>query len=73
MAPPLSDELVDFDDGSPNTMEQQAKDVTAFLAWAADPGLNERKQRGFIVILFLLIFAGLLYFTKKKIWSDVAH
>ncbi len=73
MAPPLSDELVEYDDGTKATMEQQAKDVTAFLAWAADPNLNDRKQRGFIVILFLLIFAGLLYFTKKKVWSDVAH
>ena len=73
MAPPLSDDLVEFDDGTPSTLEQQAKDVAAFLMWAADPNLDQRKQRGFIVIMFLLIFAGLLYFTKKKVWSDVAH
>lgn len=73
MASPLSDDLVEFDDGTKSTMEQQARDVTAFLAWAADPNLNQRKQRGFIVILFLTIFAGLLYFTKKKVWSDQPH
>ena len=72
MAPPLSDGF-EYDDGTPGTVEQQAKDISAFLMWAAEPGLQERKQRGFIVILFLLIFAGLLYFTKRKIWSDVAH
>ena len=73
MAAPLSDDLVEFDDGTASSMEQQAKDVSAFLMWAADPGLPERKQRGFIVILFLIIFAGLLYFTKKKVWANVAH
>lgn len=73
MAAPLSDDIVEFDDGTPSTVSQQSKDVTAFLAWAADPKLPQRKQRGFIVLLFLFVFAGLLYFTKKKIWSDVAH
>lgn len=73
MAAPLSDDLVEYDDGTPATMEQQAKDVSAFLAWAADPNLPQRKQRGFIVLLFLFVFAGLLYFTKKKVWADVAH
>jgi ubiquinol-cytochrome c reductase cytochrome c1 subunit len=73
MAPPLSDDLVEYDDGTKATMEQQAKDISAFLMWAADPNLTERKQRGFVVILFLILFAGLLYFTKKKVWSNVAH
>ncbi|NKB53610.1 MAG: cytochrome c1 [Rhizobiaceae bacterium] len=73
MANPLSDDIVEFDDGTKSTVDQQARDIAAFLTWAADPNLDQRKQRGFIVILFLIVFAGLLYFTKKKIWSDVAH
>ncbi len=73
MASPLSDEIVSYDDGTPETVEQYAKDVSAFLMWAAEPGLQDRKQRGFIVIIFLLIFAGLLYFTKKKVWASVSH
>lgn len=73
MAPPLSEELVEYTDGSPQTVEQYAKDVSAFMMWAAEPGLAARKQSGFIVLLFLLIFAGLLYFTKKKVWADVKH
>ena len=72
MAAPLSDDF-EYDDGTPGTVEQQAKDVAAFLMWTAEPGLQDRKQRGFIVMIFLLIFAGLLYAVKKKVWSDVAH
>ncbi|MEP1209386.1 MAG: cytochrome c1 [Rhizobiaceae bacterium] len=73
MANPLSDDLVEFDDGTKSTLDQQARDISAFLMWSADPNLPQRKQRGFIVILFLVLFAGLLYFTKKKVWSNVAH
>jgi len=47
--------------------------VTAFLMWAAEPKLEERKRIGFQAIIFLVIFAGLLYFTKKKVWSDLPH
>ncbi|MFD0916397.1 cytochrome c1 [Pseudahrensia aquimaris] len=73
MANPLSDDIVDYDDGTPQTVEQYSKDVSHFLMWAAEPGLVDRKRQGFVVLLFLLIFAGLLYFTKKKIWANVQH
>jgi ubiquinol-cytochrome c reductase cytochrome b/c1 subunit len=71
MPPPLSDGQVSYDDGSPTTVDQYARDVTAFLAWTAEPHMEARKRLGFQVIIFLLVFAGLLYFTKKKIWHDV--
>ena len=73
MAPPLDDELVEYTDNTPMTKEQYAKDVTAFLMWAAEPKLEERKRVGINALLFLIIFAGLMYFTKKKVWSDVDH
>jgi ubiquinol-cytochrome c reductase cytochrome c1 subunit len=81
MAPPLSDELVDYaqnDDDDPTndvpeTTLQYAKDVSAFLMWAAEPHMEQRKAMGFSVMLFLIVFAGLIYFTKKKVWSDVEH
>ncbi|MEO0545544.1 MAG: cytochrome c1 [Pseudomonadota bacterium] len=73
MAAPLSDDIVDYDDGTPQTLDQYAQDVSAFLMWAAEPGLPDRKQRGFIIIMFLLLFAGLLYFTKKRVWANVPH
>ncbi len=73
MAPPLSDELVEYTDGSPMTTEQYARDVSAFLMWAAEPHLEARKRIGFGVMVFLILFASLLYFTKRKIWSNVDH
>ncbi len=71
MPPPLQDELVPYTDGAPQTIDQYAKDVAAFLAWAAEPHMEARKRIGFQVMIFLIVFAGLLYFTKKKIWADV--
>ena len=71
MPPPLQPGQVTYDDGSPQTMEQYSKDVAAFLMWAAEPHLDARKRIGFQVMIFLLVFAGLMYFTKKKVWSAV--
>jgi len=71
MPKPLSDGQVTFDDGSPATLAQYSKDVTAFLMWAAEPKLVQRKRTGFQVMLFLIVLSGLMYFTKKKVWSAV--
>jgi ubiquinol-cytochrome c reductase cytochrome c1 subunit len=71
MANPLSDGIVTYDDGSPETVDQYAKDISAFLMWAAEPHLVERKQLGFKVFIFFAIFATLLYFVRKKVWADV--
>jgi ubiquinol-cytochrome c reductase cytochrome b/c1 subunit len=67
----LYSSLVPYDDGTLQTPEQYAKDVAAFLMWAAEPHLETRKRIGFQVMVFLIVFAGLLYFTKKKVWSAV--
>jgi len=72
MAPPLSDGQVTYDDGAPETVDQYSHDISAFLMWAAEPHLVTRKQTGFSVIAFMIIFAGLVYLTKRKIWAD-AH
>ncbi|WP_024508272.1 cytochrome c1 [Bradyrhizobium sp. ARR65] len=72
MPKPLSDGQVTFDDGSPATVQQYAHDVATFLMWAAEPHMEERKQLGMQVFVFLVIFCGLMYFTKKKVWAD-AH
>ena len=69
MPPPLQNGQVTFDDGSPQTLEQYSKDISAFLMWAAEPSLTARKRIGFQVMLFLIVLAGLMYFTKKKVWS----
>ena len=70
MRKPLTDKQVDYTDGSPQTVDQYAKDVAAFLMWAAEPHLEARKRIGFQVLIFLIVFAGLLYFTKKKVWHE---
>lgn len=71
MGQPLSDGLIKYQDGSPATVAQYSADVTAFLSWAGDPKLEERKDMGRRVLLYLLITSLLLYFAKKRLWSKV--
>ncbi len=71
MPPPLTDGTVAYKDGTPPTVNNYAKDVAAFLSWAAEPTLAERKKIGLRVMIFLFVLAALLYFTKKRIWSDL--
>ncbi|MFG1360301.1 cytochrome c1 [Xanthobacter pseudotagetidis] len=73
MPKPISDGQVEYTDGAPQTVEQYSEDVSAFLMWLAEPHLDARKRIGFQVMIFLIVFAGLLYFTKKKVWKNVAH
>ena len=71
MPPPISEGQVAYDDGTAGTIDQYARDVSAFLAWTAEPHLEARKRLGFQVVIFLLVLSGLLYFTKKRVWHDV--
>ena len=70
MAPPLADGQVTFDDGAANKIDDMAKDVAAFLAWTAEPKMEERKQTGFMVMIYLAVLSVLLYLVKKKVWAD---
>jgi ubiquinol-cytochrome c reductase cytochrome b/c1 subunit len=72
MPKPLNDGQVTYSDGSPATVAQYAHDVVTFLTWTAEPHMEARKHLGLQVFVFLIIFAGLMYFTKKKVWAD-AH
>ena len=72
MPKPMDNDRVTYEDGAPQTLEQYAKDVTAFLMWAAEPHLEARKRIGLQVMIFLIVLGGLLYFTKKKVWA-AAH
>lgn len=71
MAPPLSDELVEFADGHSNTVHHMAEDVSAFLMWTAEPKMMARKQAGFVGVLFLTMLSVLLYLTNKRIWAPI--
>jgi ubiquinol-cytochrome c reductase cytochrome c1 subunit len=80
MPPPLHDGDVSYAQNAdeteandvPETVDQYARDVAAFLVWAAEPHMVERKSMGLVVIVFLIILAGLVYYTKKKVWAYVA-
>ncbi|MEM6381752.1 MAG: cytochrome c1 [Pseudomonadota bacterium] len=73
MAQPLWDGMHAYQDGSPETVSQYSKDISAFMMWAAEPHLNARKEMGFRVMAFLLIFGGLVYATKRRVWSTIEH
>src|ERR1700710_1121139 len=72
MPKPLSDDQVTYDDGTPQKLENYAKDVATFLMGPAEPHLEARKRIGLQVMIFLIIFAGLMFYTKKKVWAN-AH
>ncbi len=74
MAPPLSEGAVEYAEGQPAaTVEQMATDVAAFLAWAGEPKMEQRKSMGFMVLLYLALLSVLLYLTKKRLFSGVKH
>ncbi|HVX81370.1 MAG TPA: cytochrome c1 [Devosiaceae bacterium] len=78
MPPPLSDGLIKYEPGAdgstvPETVDQYARDVAAFMMWLAEPGLDSRKEAGFRVITFLLLFAVIMWMVKRRIWSNVEH
>jgi len=73
MAAPLSEDAVEYQDGTPTTLKQHAKDVSAFLAWASEPHLNARKDLGKRVLIYLAILALLLFLAKRSLWSRVKH
>ncbi|NBB14569.1 cytochrome c1 [Caulobacter sp. SLTY] len=73
MPPQLGPGKVTFDDGTPSTAANQARDVAAFLMWAAEPKLEERNATGFAVLIYLLLFSGLLYASYRRVWRNESH
>lgn len=71
MAPPLSEGILEYEDGSTPSADQMSKDLVNFLMYVAEPNLQTRHQMGMSVVLFLLIFTILCYFSMKKIWAPV--
>jgi len=71
MPSPLAEDGVEYTDGTKATVEQMARDVTTFLAWAAEPNLEQRKSMGIKVVLFLIVLLGLTIAVKKRIWANV--
>lgn len=71
MAPPLFEDMVEYADETPATIHQMSYDVANFLAWASDPTMQERKELGLRVMIFMFVFVILLYFTNKRVWAKV--
>ncbi|MCB2054733.1 MAG: cytochrome c1 [Geminicoccaceae bacterium] len=71
MAQPLYGDDVEYQDGTEASIRQEAHDLAAFLTWVAEPKLEERKETGLKAILFLVIFSGIFYAYKRKIWADL--
>jgi len=74
MAPPLTSEgQVSYGDGTKATVDQMAKDVSAFLVWTAEPKLDKRRQTGWPVLGFLLFASVLAYLAYRNVWADKKH
>jgi ubiquinol-cytochrome c reductase cytochrome c1 subunit len=73
MPPILNPDQVSYADGTSATVDQMARDVTTFLAWAAEPETEQRRAMGIKMILFLIVLGGLTYAVKRKVWADVKH
>ena len=71
MPAPLSDDQVTYADGTAATVDQMSMDVASFLMWAAEPKLMDRKNAGFVSVIFLLVLSTLLYLTNKRIWAGI--
>lgn len=70
-SPLAADDLVAYSDGTKATKEQMSKDVVQFLAWAAEPHMEQRKQIGLRTIIFLMVMAGIFYAAKRSLWRDL--
>ncbi len=69
MPPPLVDGVVPYTDGTKKTVDNYAKDVAAYLMWAAEPKLEERHQSGARIMIFLIVFAVIMFLAKRAVWS----
>ncbi|RUP51283.1 hypothetical protein BC936DRAFT_149011 [Jimgerdemannia flammicorona] len=71
MARVLYDDLVEYEDGTPATASQMAKDVVTFLSWAAEPEHDERKKLGMKAMIILVSLTGLSIWLKRFKWSTL--
>lgn len=73
MPPPLSDGVITYSDGSKPTLDNYARDVAAYLMWAAEPKLEERHKTGTRVMIYLIVFAVIMYLAKRAVWARLHH
>ena len=71
MPNPLAEGVVEYTDGTEPTVENYARDVSAFLMWTAEPKLEERHKLGARIMIFLLVFAVIMFLAKRVVWAPV--
>ncbi|EME39366.1 hypothetical protein DOTSEDRAFT_75165 [Dothistroma septosporum NZE10] len=71
MARVLYDGLVEYDDQTPATTSQMAKDVVEFLNWAAEPEMDERKKMGWKVMVIGTTLFAMSVWVKRYKWSTI--
>jgi len=69
MAAPIYNEIIEYDDGTPATQSQLAKDVCTFLTWTASPEHDLRKKMSIKVLMLLSITTGILFYIKRHRWT----
>ncbi len=69
----LFEDRVVYADGTAATVDQMSRDVSAFLTWASDPKLEERKSLGLQVMIYLLVLGVLVYLSYRQVWKSVKH
>jgi cytochrome c1 len=73
MPPPLSDGVIGYTDGTKPTVDNYARDLSAYLMWAAEPKLEERHKTGAQVMIFLIVFLVIMYLAKRAVWAGLHH
>ncbi|KAK3337375.1 cytochrome C1, partial [Cercophora scortea] len=71
MARVLYEGLVDYEDETPATTSQMAKDVVEFLNWAAEPEMDDRKRMGMKVLVVTSVLLALSIWVKRYKWAYI--
>jgi ubiquinol-cytochrome c reductase cytochrome c1 subunit len=69
MAQSLFEEVIEYDDGTPATASQLAKDVSTFLRWSCEPEMDERKRMGIKVLAIGTTVTLIAFYWKRHTWS----
>jgi len=71
MPKPLSENAVQYSDGTLATIDNMAHDVVNFLQWASDTKMEKRKKLGIKVLLYLSVFTIIFSIAYHRVWQKV--
>ncbi|HEY0214730.1 MAG TPA: cytochrome c1 [Paenirhodobacter sp.] len=73
MPPPLFDDMIIYEDGTPASVQQMSRDVAAFLMWTAEPRLEARKRTGIVAVGLLTVLSALLFALHRRLWAPLGR